>query len=985
MISAWVVLIASLSYLALLFLLAWLAERGTIPLAVARHPITYTLSLGVYATSWSYYGSVGLAQDGGFLFLTIYIGLTVAMGLTPVLLQPIFRLVRDYQLSSLADLFAFRYRKTSVGPWVTAAMLMGSIPYLSLQIRAGTQSVQMLTHDIPTDTLALAFCTVLTVFAVLFGARHLTPRDQHEGLVVAIAFESAVKLIALLSVGLFAIVGVFGGFAEFDQWIDATPEAIDALYDPVKDGSWLSMMVLSFCAAFLLPRQFHMMFTENHSSRSLRVASWAFPLYLLLLNLPIIPILWAGQTVAPGISADLYVMAVSMVAENSWLPLFALIGGMSAASAMMIVATLSLSSMVLNHWIAPAGMTVPQAQHDFYRALLWSKRVSIVFIILCAYGFFKVIQDNAGLAQMGLISFVAVAQLLPGMVGLLFWGRATSNGFLLGLAGGFLMWFVILIMPLLVNSDILDQQIDLSAIFGAEGSDIWAVATFWTLTTNAILLVLGSYATRPSNEEVEAAELCVHQGTRPLTGTVLALSPYQFSQQLEEVMGPSAAEKEVDNALQELKLDWQESRPAELRRLREHIELNLSGLLGPTLARLIVNDRLRLHKETHAALSDSFKRLEMRLENSRNRLRGAERELDEMRRYHRDVLQELPIGVCSLDTNNTIVIWNTTMAQLSGIAAGDALGQSIEALRPPWGKLLFDFAKGDTNHLLKQRVRGDNGSHSYNFHKSSIQTSAITPEARNGLVILLEDRTNIDLLEAELAHSERLASIGRFAAGVAHEIGNPLTGIDSLAQNLAHENDPNIVLQTGDNIIKQTRRINEIVKSLLAFSRREAPSEGSRDLFELAHCITEAIDLIKLDPSTHRIRFSYDCLPTLFVHADRQKILQMIVNLLSNASAASSDNSDVDVRAHGMGSSCIIEVIDQGSGIENDVQTSIFEPFYTTKAVGKGTGLGLSLVHSIVEEHAGRITLDSSPGNGSCFRITLPGAVLINTKEHNAT
>lgn len=979
--SAWVVLFASLSYLAILFLLAWLAERGTIPLWVARHPLTYTLSLGVYATSWSYYGSVGLAENGGFLFLTIYLGLTVAMALTPVLLQPIFRLVRDYQLSSLADLFAFRYRNQNVGVWVTAAMLIGSIPYLSLQIRATTQSVQMLTHDIAPDTLAVAFCIVLTVFAVLFGARHLTPREQHEGLVVAIAFESAVKLIALLTVGAFAIFGVFGGYTELDQWLASKPEALEALYAPVENSSWLSMMVLSFCAAFLLPRQFHMMFTENHSSRSLRIASWAFPLYLLLLNLPILPILWAGQTVAPGQSADLYVMAVSLSSNNHWLSLFALIGGMSAASAMMIVATLSLSSMVLNHWVAPAGMTAPQAQHDFYRALLWSKRISIVFIILSAFSFYQVIEDNAGLAQMGLISFVAVAQLLPGMVGLLFWHRANSEGFLLGLAGGFAMWFIILIVPLLVNSDILEQRVDLSTVFGSEGDNIWTVATFWTLAVNSLLFILGSYAKSPSAEESEAADLCIHQGSRPLTGTVLALSPYQFTEQLEQVMGPSAAEKEVRNALAELQLDWLETRPAELRRLRERIELNLSGLLGPTLARLIVNDRLRLHKETHAALSDSFKRLELRLENSRNRLRGAERELDEMRRYHRDVLQELPIGVCSLDTHGTIVIWNITISRISGIQPEDALGQTVGSLAEPWGKALSDFAQLDAAHLFKQRLQQYGNTHSYNFHKSELKTSAAALEAQTGLVILVEDRTTIDQLETELAHSERLASIGRFAAGVAHEIGNPLTGIDSLAQNLAYESESEIVLSTGKNIIKQTRRINDTVKSLLAFSRREISAEVEREHFTLQLCIKEAIELIKLDPANRSLKFKSECSTDLRLCADQQKILQMLVNLLSNACAASEVASTVEVKAYQKGRNCIIEVRDQGSGIDSFAVESIFEPFFTTKPVGQGSGLGLSLVDSTVKEHGGRIDLESSLGVGSCFRITLPLSFNQQTQE----
>ncbi|MGB0865135.1 MAG: sensor histidine kinase, partial [Granulosicoccaceae bacterium] len=559
------------------------------------------------------------------------------------------------------------------------------------------------------------------------------------------------------------------------------------------------------------------------------------------------------------------------------------------------------------------------------------------------------------------------------------------EGFLLGLAGGFAMWFIILIVPLLVNSDILDQQINLSAIFGSGGSDIWGVATFWTLSVNACLMVLGSYATKNSDEEVEAAELCIHQGSRPLTGTVLALSPYQFTQQLEQVMGPSAAEKEVRNALAELSLSWQESRPAELRRLRERIELNLSGLLGPTLARLIVNDRLRLHKETHAALSDSFKRLEMRLENSRNRLRGAERELDEMRRYHRDVLHELPIGVCSLDTNGTVVIWNSTMVRISTIESSDALGQSVGSLAAPWGKLLQDFAKLDSGQSFKERVQRGDDTRSYNFHKSHILTSAAAPEARSGLVILVEDRTNIDQLEAELAHSERLASVGRFAAGVAHEIGNPLTGIDSLAQNLAHESDSEIVLSTGENIIKQTRRINDIVKSLLAFSRRESTGDSARESFPLHACIDDAIELMNLDPATRPIELSSNCPKNLEISADRQKILQLVLNLLSNACAASEAGDKVKVLVRAAGENCTIEVQDQGSGIDEAARDSIFDPFYTTKPVGKGTGLGLSLVHSIVEEHGGRISLDSSPGKGSSFKITLPTNTDSNTTEYSRT
>jgi len=289
----WQLFGVAVAYLAVLFLIAWLTERGFLPEGIARHPLTCALSLGVYATSWSFYGSVGFAHDAGFNFLTIYLGVTIAFLLAPVLLDPILRLVREYQLTSVADLFAFRYPGRLTGLVVTLFMLFGILPYLSLQIRALIQSVEVLTREPAHDFLALVFCAMLIVFSILFGARHISPREKHSGLVVAIAFESAVKLLALLAVGLFAVFGVFGGFGEMENWAARNPEALASLYEPITAGPWLSLTLLAFAAGFLLPRQFHMAFTENLDPQGLRTAGWLFPLFLLALNLPIIPILWA--------------------------------------------------------------------------------------------------------------------------------------------------------------------------------------------------------------------------------------------------------------------------------------------------------------------------------------------------------------------------------------------------------------------------------------------------------------------------------------------------------------------------------------------------------------------------------------------------------------------------------------------------------------------------------------------------------------------
>ena len=263
-----ILFLVTVAYLLLLFLIAYAADNGWISPKVARHPVTYVLSLGVYATSWTYYGSVGFAQAQGYNFLAIYLGVTLTFLLAPVLLMPILRLVRDYQLTSLADLFAFRFRSQTAGVLVTLFMLMGTLPYIALQIRAVTESLEILSQEVPPQLVALVYCVTLTLFAILFGARHVSPREKHEGLVVAIAFESLVKLVALLGVGLFAVFGIFGGLGGMTDWIAAHPAAVQALYEPVREGPWITLLLLAFAAAFLLPRQFHMTFTENQNPRS---------------------------------------------------------------------------------------------------------------------------------------------------------------------------------------------------------------------------------------------------------------------------------------------------------------------------------------------------------------------------------------------------------------------------------------------------------------------------------------------------------------------------------------------------------------------------------------------------------------------------------------------------------------------------------------------------------------------------------------------
>ena len=330
---------AGVGYLVVLFLVAYATERGFVPARLARHPMISTLALGVYASSWSFNGSVGFAKLEGYRFLAIYLGVTLACILTPVIWKPVLRLTQEYQLTSLADLFVFRYRGRAVGVLVTLFMLAGSVPYLALEIRAITESVSVLAHGAKPIVIALGFCATVTLFAILFGARHPAQRDRHQGLVVAIAFESVVKLVALLGVGAFAVFGVFQGFGDMNRWALEHPEALEALHRPVRDAPWGTLLLLSFAAAFLLPRQFHVAFAESPGPKALTASSWGLPTYLLLLSLPIVPILWAGTLLKPDANPEYYVLGITLAGSSNALSVLAFVGGLSAASGAVILTT----------------------------------------------------------------------------------------------------------------------------------------------------------------------------------------------------------------------------------------------------------------------------------------------------------------------------------------------------------------------------------------------------------------------------------------------------------------------------------------------------------------------------------------------------------------------------------------------------------------------------------------------------------------------
>ena len=967
--------VAAIVYLSLLFLIAHASERGWIPDAVVRHPAVYVLSLGVYATTWSYYGSVGFAASAGIAYITIYLGVTLAFAMTPVLLMPLLRLTRRHQLTSVADLFAFRFDSRAAGILVTLMLLTGSLPYLALQIRAVSESTQILSGDSPPHLIAVVFCVMVTGFAVVFGARHVTPRDKHSGLVAAIAFESLVKLAALLLVAGLALWLAFGGPAGLGDWLAANPERLEAFHAGADTPAWSGLIFLAFAAAFLLPRQFHMLFTENLEDRGLRTASWGFPLFLLLLATAIPPLLWAGQALGLTTPADYTVLGIAGASGSTAVVLFTYLGGISAASAMIIVSTVALSSMCLNHLLLPAMR--PAGQQDLYQTLRWARRALIAVIIAAGYFFYLTLERTQGLVSWGLISFLAMAQLVPGVLAVLYWPGATRQGFVSGLLAGGTIWGVAGLLPALSTmGPIRIIGLDLSV---AQSPTHFGALAFWSVAANALVFTAVSLWTRQDPRESEAASACREVSTRVPAGAVIAESPAQMIDQLAPVTGLPAARAEITKALTDLDLGWSENRPDRLQQLREQVRRNLSGMMGPVLARDIVDECLRLDADSRAAIAQNVRLVEERLERARGGFKGIAAELDALRRYHRQILEDLPLGVLAVTPAGRLARWNPAMSQMTGISAGRALGRSLAELPPPWGGLLDAFIGEDASHAYKRPVSLDSETRWMSLHKTLIGDPAGTPNGDR--LLLVEDVTDVQRLENELAHSERLASIGRLAAGVAHEIGNPVTGIACLAQELRDETAD---AESARQILEQTERISHIVQTLVDHAHAGRGEASTRPQpTALAGVVEEAERLIRLNPRARHVVFDSDIAEDMAVMADHQRLVQVLVNLYSNAVDACQAGGEIATRARRQRDTISLRIVDSGHGIPSGIRDKVLEPFFTTKTPGEGTGLGLALAQNIISNYGGSLRIHSRRGRsaGTEVLIRLPRAPLPATED----
>ncbi|RCK45742.1 sensor histidine kinase [Thalassospira profundimaris] len=552
MLSSELVIIVSLFYVGLLYAIAWWGDkRARDGHSWVRNPTVYTLSIAVYCTSWTFYGAVGTAARNGLEYLTIYLGPTVIFLGWWFLLRKMLRISKAHRITSIADFISSRYGKsTQLSVLVTLIAVIGTTPYIALQLKAIATSYTVLTAIDPgiVDTAQHGLSVFsdsgfwaalgLALFGILFGTRFIDADEHHEGMVAAIAFESLVKMFALLAVGIFVCFVMYGGIGDLFTQAASNPDTAKLLRLP-EDGAprWLTLMMLSMAAILCLPRQFQVIIVENVDERHLATASWAFPLYLLLMNLFVLPIALAGLGALPAwADPDFFVISVPLFENQSLLALLAYVGGLSASTSMVIVATIALSTMVCNDLIVPALLRIKPLRlterDDLTGLLIFIRRASIVVVVFLGFAYYRSAGATDALAEIGLISFAATAQFIPIMIGGLYWKGGTKTGAQVGLVVGFALWAYTLLLPSLADSGWMDPAFIQNGAFGHPwlrpesllGLSDFAPLThalIWSISLNTGFYILISLFTQPSALERIQATLFVDAFSRKGQDTVI--------------------------------------------------------------------------------------------------------------------------------------------------------------------------------------------------------------------------------------------------------------------------------------------------------------------------------------------------------------------------------------------------------------------------------------------------------------------------------
>ena len=901
MLSPALVIASSFAYLLLLFAVAyWADRRAQTGRSVIANPWTYALSLAVYCTAWTYFGSVGRAASGGVWFLPIYLGPTLVMLLGWIVLRKMIRIAKAYRITSIADFIASRYGKSPLlAGLVTLIAVVGIVPYIALQLKAVSAGYALLT--VPGGVAepahwsrdsAFYVALVLAGFAMVFGARHLDTTERHEGMVAAIAFESVVKLVAFLLVGFFVVYGLFDGLGDLFARAQAVPQ-LQQLLRLEQGGQfawaqWFALMLLSMFSVVFLPRQFQVMVVENVREDHLRRAVWVFPLYMLLINLFVLPIALGGLLYfgAGQADAENFVLSLPLAAGQHALALFAFVGGLSAATGMVIVETVAVSTMVSNELVLPLLLRWRHLRNsggqDFTRLLLGIRRAAILGVLVLGYVYFHLAGEAYALVSIGLISFAAVAQFAPVVLGGMYWKGGTRLGALAGLLAGFLMWAYTLMLPSIAKSGWLDMGfiahgpwgmawLRPEQLLGLQGFDGLTHSLFWSMLANVVAYVGVSLWRAPSGREASQALLFVDVFERTAGSSPVFWRGRANTQDLlrlcERFLGAAKAQALLDGYAQRVGVrNAQALRPD--ARLVQFVETQLAGAVGSASARALVAS---VAEEETLSPEDVLRILD---------------EASQIRAYSR---------------------------------ALEGKSRSLEQA---------------------------------------------TAELR--------------------AANEQLQSLDRlkddFMSSVTHELRTPLTSIRALAELMQDDASmPQAQRQQFVGIIvAETERLTRLVNQVLDMAKIEsghaewhvAPVD-MRALVERA--VATTAEVFRERAAQVQVQLP-DEAPVL--QADPDRILQVLLNLLSNAAKfVPSPGGQVQVRLTSDAQGVTVCVQDNGPGVQPGHEAMIFDRFHQTDLgvqVAHGTGLGLPISRHIAEHFGGRLWLEPSVQPGACFCFWLP-------------
>src|SRR3954462_6626365 len=1024
MLHDWSVIAAAFGYIGFLFLVASNGDRLSPRQRGGASGLIYPLSLAIYCTSWTFFGSVGFATRTSVDFLAIYIGpiLMIAVG-TP-LLRRVIQLAKSQNITSIADFIAARYGKSqAVAATVTVIAIVGSVPYIALQLKAVASSLEtILSEDklfssipIVGDIARMGMLT-MAVFAVLFGTRQADATEHQHGLMLAIATESIVKLVAFLAVGVFVTFWMFSP-PELIERAMKTPEAARAIAYTPSIGNFLTMTLLSFFAIMLLPRQFHVSVVENSTDAEVGRARWLFPLYLVAINLFVIPIAIAGLVSFPFGAADpdMYVLALPMEGGADLLSVAVFVGGLSAATAMVIVECVALSIMVSNDLVVPLVLQRrPEGRTggaDFSDFLLRSRRLAIFAIMVMAYFYYRAL-GNTQLAAIGLLSFAAIAQFAPAFFGGLIWRRSPARGAIGGMLVGFAVWFYTLFLPSFMDTNTAGILMLQEGPFGIHalrpqallGVDLPPLmhGVLWSLSLNILAYVALSLLRQPSSIERLQAEVFVPNELTPMTPTFRrwrsTVTVQDILSTVAQYLGPDRARESFEAFAASHRVSLEPAASADFE-LLQHAEHLIASSIGAASSRLgmslLLRKRtvsakaaLKLLDDSHAALHFTREMLQTALNHVRQGIAVFNPDLQLIcsNRQFGEILG-LPPHLVQIGIPLRELLEFLGAVNPSGFGDNDALMDMRLTAYTTEGEPYLERLP-DRHMVIEVRANRMPGGGlviTFSDVTPSFEAAEALERANATLEKRVRDRTeeltrlNSELALAKSAAEDASISKTRFLAAASHDILQPLNAARLYVTSLVERQHSGEETRLVENIDESLQAIEEILGEMLVFSRIDAGAmTTSISSFKMAD-LMRSLE-IEFAPIARAKNLALVFVPcSLPVESDRLLLRRLLQNLISNA-IKYTPRGRVLVGCRRRGATLKICVYDTGVGIPAVKRGEIFKEFHRLEQgarIACGLGLGLSIVERLARVLNHGIAIDANAGGGSVFSVTVPTAKAI--------